>query len=66
MQEKRGKGIIPARLVSFQPIAGVIVRAFCAKGATLASVPRLARVTPGVEAPGTGLHLFAPSLPHRN
>jgi hypothetical protein len=37
MQEKRGKGIIPARLVTFQPIAGVVAEGFCAKTAVLAS-----------------------------
>jgi hypothetical protein len=37
MQEKRGKGIVPARLVTFQPIAGVVVECFCAKTVILAS-----------------------------
>jgi hypothetical protein len=37
MQEKRGKGIVPARLVTFQPIAGVVVESFCAKTVILAS-----------------------------
>jgi hypothetical protein len=43
MQEKRGKGIVPARLVTFQPIAGVVVESFCAKTAILASVRGPAR-----------------------
>jgi hypothetical protein len=62
MQEKRGKGIIPARLVSFQPIAGVIVRAFCAKGAALASVPRPAQALQGTRH----LEGASASLLHRN
>jgi hypothetical protein len=45
MQEKRGKGIVPARLVTFQPIAGVVVECFCAKTAVLASTLAPARRT---------------------
>jgi hypothetical protein len=46
MQEKRGKGIIPARLVTFQPIAGVVAESFCAKTAVLASALGPARGRP--------------------
>jgi hypothetical protein len=57
MQEKRGKGIVPARLVTFQPIAGVVVECFCAKTVILASAV--------AQAPGEAVTRKG-NLPDRN